>query len=87
MTKRSDLNEYDELLLADGLETAFIGVGSQYPGSEVAVYDIDKAVQAIANNDGVTHEEALEHFEFNTLCAHVGPLTPIFIRTMTPLED
>ena len=29
--------------------------------------------------DGMTEEEAIEYFEYNTLAANMGPMTPIFI--------
>ena len=33
------------------------------------------------NRDGMSHEEAVEFFEFNTKGAYLGPNTPIFIDT------
>lgn len=29
---------------------------------------------------GMSDEEAIEYLEYNTFCAYVGPLTPIFCR-------
>ncbi len=70
-------------LLANGLESAFLGsVYSTALGVELAVYDIDKCI-AIFENDGMTHEEAVEYFYFNVACAHVGITTPLFLQTQT----
>jgi len=77
----------EAVLLADGLEEAFVGVGERWHESEdggatrlvVAVYDIDKCIEVLMR-DGMSHEEADEFFVFNTLGAYVGPQTPIFIR-------
>lgn len=69
-----------EILLADGFEDALIGITEYGPGREqLAVYDRDKCVEVLMTRDGMTDEEAVEFFEFNTLGAWVGEKTPLFL--------
>ena len=70
------------MMLANGLEDAFMGVAHRYGFSEpVAAYDREKCIE-ILMRDGGTREEVEEYFEFNTLGAWVGEGTPIFVQTM-----
>ena len=70
-----------EALLADGLEAGFIGYTANHHHAVVAVYNYDKCVQALVDRDGMTHEEADEFLEFNTLGAYVGENGPLYVRT------
>jgi len=66
------------ILLADGLDEAFIGIGWQF-NTPLAVYDRDKCME-ILESQGMTTEEAQEYFYFNTQGAYVGEQTPIFLE-------
>lgn len=66
------------ILLADGLDEAFIGIGWQF-NTPLAVYDRDKCME-ILESQGMTPEEAQEYFYYNTQGAYVGEQTPIFIE-------
>ena len=44
------------------------------------VYDRNKMVDILIEDEGMTHEDAIEHLEFNTYCAYVGEKTPIYIQ-------
>lgn len=78
------------VLLADGFDAAFIGIGERYHeliggGVEripVAIYSIDKCIEVLME-DGMSYEDADEYLSFNTLNAYVGVQTPIFVRVMT----
>lgn len=72
----------DNVLLADGLDDAFVGVGSAFGGMPCAVYDKDKVIEILMTRDGMTHDEAWEFFDFNIAGAYVGEATPIFINLM-----
>ena len=67
----------EDLLLADGLDAAFIGTGERCGQPNVAVYDRDKCINILAEN--MSYEEAVEYFEFNVAGAWVGEQTPIFV--------
>lgn len=66
-----------ECMAADGLEEALIGYVERFGMEPVALYDRDKCLE-IFMKDGLTEEEAIEHFEFNVRGAWVGETTPAF---------
>lgn len=68
-----------EMLLADGLEDAFIGVTSNHHHAQVAVYSHEKCIKIFIDRDGMSEEEAEEFFQFNTLGAYVGKHGPLFV--------
>lgn len=76
--------EDEGLLLADGYEPAFVGVGVSAGRKLVAVYDIDECIRVLMERDGMEYEEAEEFFSFNTLGAYVGEQTPLFINRRQP---
>ena len=72
------LQEVDPgILQADGLEDALIGICHQFGRPAVAAYDYDKVIE-ILKSQSMTHEEAVEFFEFNIVGAWVGEYTPVF---------
>lgn len=78
----SDQNEA-ELLIADGLDAAIVGVGRRCGQPDVVVYSIPKAVECL-EKQGMTREEAEEYLEFNSIGAWVGDKTPVW---MTPIGE
>lgn len=71
-------NPHIQILLADGFEEAFIGVGYQF-NKTIAVYDKAKCHTILMQRDGMTLDEAAEFLEFNCIGAYVGPQTPVFM--------
>ena len=69
----------EDMLLADGFEAAFIGIGERCGQPDVAVYDRDKCLEILQSDQGMRYEEAEEFFEFNVLGAWVGEQTPMFV--------
>lgn len=76
------------VLLADGFEHCFVGLGQQFSSPPVAVYDRDACVALLMARDGMSAEDAEEFFAFNVAGAYVGPQTPMFLRAFpsTPVE-
>lgn len=72
------IGEDESVLLADGFENAFIGIGQQF-GKPISVYDRGKCIR-ILEEQGMSPEEAEEYFSFNTEGAWVGEQTPIFLE-------
>ena len=71
-----------DLLLATGLEKAFLGIVMRFCMTEpVAAYDYETCIQTF-EADGMTRDEAIEYFEFNVIGAWVGEQTPMFIESM-----
>jgi len=71
-----------QVLLADGLEDAFVGIGSAFNAAPVAIYNRDKVIEILMARDGMTIDEAYEFFDFNIAGAYVGESTPIFMSVM-----
>ena len=65
------------MLIANGFEKAFIGVGTQF-NKEVAVYDKSKCIDILAED--MSHDEAHEFFEYNVVGSYVGECTPVFVE-------
>lgn len=77
-----DEEQAKEILFADGLEDALIGVTTSWDSSGErpirAVYDGPKVIAILVQRD-MNEEEAMEYFEFNIAGAYVGKNTPIFV--------
>lgn len=71
-----------EVVVADGLDDAFIGVGTTFNSVPIAVYDKDKIIQILMTRDVMTYEEAWEFFEYNIAGAYVGESTPMYVSVM-----
>ena len=70
------------MLLADGLEEAFLGVGRRFGQKDVAVYSIPKAIDLLVTRDGMSAEDAEEYLECNSIGAWVGDETPLWLESM-----
>lgn len=68
-----------ELLCADGFDDAIVGIGERFT-SVFVVYDFDKVIATLMTRDGMSHEDAMEWYEFNIVGAWVGDNTPCFLR-------
>lgn len=68
-----------DALLADGLESAIIGYTVNHHHPNVAVYSYQKCIEALVARDGMTHEEADEFLQVNTLGAYVGENGPLYV--------
>lgn len=73
-----------DALMADGFEEAIIGMADRCGQPMLVVYDVEKCIEILVARDGMSEEEALEFFEFNTLGSWVGEGTPLFLWTMPP---
>ena len=64
-----------EALFADGFDNAILGYSSDCR----VIYSVDQIVETLVERDGMTHDEAIEFFNFNIECAYVGEYTPIYM--------
>jgi len=71
-------DEQNHILLADGFDEAFLGVGCSCGGKNVAIYDRAKCIRILERD--MSNTEAEEYFCFNTEGAYVGDYTPIFMH-------
>lgn len=72
-----DISEDEQVVLANGFEDAFVGIGRQF-GKPVAIYDREKCINILCKD--MSFEDAEEYFSFNTEGAWVGEATPIFMN-------
>lgn len=74
----------DNILLADGLDEAFLGLAHRdgEHGKQVAVYGIYSCIYTLQWSNKWTWEEAEEYFHHNTRWTYVGEYTPMFIEEM-----
>jgi hypothetical protein len=70
------IGDEESVLLADGFESAFIGVAYQF-NTPFAVYDREKCIEILMKD--MTHEEAEEYFQYNVQGAYVGENTTAFL--------
>ena len=70
----------NECVLADGYESALIGITEG--SNPVAVYDTDECIRCLMEEDEerFSQEDAMEFFYYNTVGSYVGEKTPIFIK-------
>jgi hypothetical protein len=66
-----------EMLFADGLDDAITG----YTTKGCAVYSIDAIIDILVS-EGMTEEDAFDHFYYNIDGSYVGEFTPIYINTI-----
>jgi hypothetical protein len=73
------LDAYPEhnFLLADGFETAIVGVEET---SMKIIYSVNKCIDILMKRDNMDEEDAIEFFEFNTRNSFVGDQTPIWMN-------
>jgi hypothetical protein len=67
----------EEFLKADGFDNAIIGVE---PNTMRLVYNRDKMVEILIEDEKMDEIDAIEYLEYNTWNAHVGDKTPIYIE-------
>ncbi|QDP42971.1 hypothetical protein HWC53_gp118 [Bacillus phage vB_BmeM-Goe8] len=75
----------EEMLFANGFDDAIIGYIQRAGGVPVALYDTSLCI-AILVKEGMSEEDALEHFDYNVVGSYVGENTPVF-ATLLSRED
>ena len=69
----------DGLLIANGLDAAYLGYIERTNEPRVAVYDMEKCIQVFMEDEGMSREEAEEWFDYNVAGAYVGAQTPAYL--------
>jgi hypothetical protein len=72
------MGDDEKILLADGLENAFMGIGRQFH-HPVAIYSYKKVIKTLMRSK-MSHEEAVEYFDYNIAGAFIGDQTPVFLQ-------
>jgi hypothetical protein len=72
-----------KILLADGFDEAFLGIGENSEGNPVAVYSIEKCLDILEQQFKDEEDpigDAIDFFEFNVKGSYVGEFTPMFVN-------
>lgn len=67
----------ENFFIADGFDDAVIGYANDFTPFRL-VYSVSKCIEILKDRDGMSDEEALEYFTYNTSGAWVGENTPIW---------
>lgn len=88
-TVETALAELDakETLFMDGLDNAIIGIGQQYGGPTLVIYDEQQIVQELVDGQEMDIEEAIEYYYVNIKHAYYGAGTPIIVESLQALEQ
>jgi len=68
----------EDALVMDGYNDCVIGILERFGMESIVLYDKDKVLGKLVD-DGCTHEEALEFYEYNQLGSWMGDTTPGFL--------
>lgn len=68
-----------ESLLADGFESAFVGVACRPGQPPLAAYSYQRAIDVLIKRDSLSYEEAQEWLDFNVVSAWAGEHTPLWL--------
>jgi hypothetical protein len=72
-------DENPDALFAEGFDDAIVGVVRRCGQPTIVGYDVDSCVSTLMDRDGMSHDEAIEYLEFNTVGAWCGENTPAWI--------
>lgn len=84
MQSRSQIVDFCErggievLFLPSEFDVAIIGLSVKFNEYSV-LYDSVKCIECLMLLDSMTHDEAIEYFEFNITGSYVGSNTPTFL--------
>ena len=67
----------EKMLFADGFDKAIIGVG-HIQSKRIVAYDAKRCIKILMKD--MTHNDAVEYFDFNVIGAYVGDYTPVFLE-------
>lgn len=71
------LLEDEECLVADGFDRAVIGI--TFGANARTVYSVAKIIDVLVNEEEMSVEDAIEHFEYNIAGSHMGDKTPVYV--------
>ena len=77
----AEMKEHNEkALMFDGFDEAYIGPATRCGQPTLAAYSYTKCIEILMRDNKMSHEGAVEYYEFNTVDAWVGENTPIIIH-------
>jgi len=77
----------EEALIMDGFDDCIVGILERFGIDQpIVVYDREKVIAKLMSEDGLTHEEALDHYYYNQVGGWHGEKTPAFLIKMPENE-
>jgi hypothetical protein len=68
----------------NGFDDAIVGIGRRCGEPEMLIYSEDKVLTILMERDGMSREEAREHYLINIREAYINEDTPIFMTDKEP---
>lgn len=82
---REYIASYDpEIMLLDPphqFDKCVVGIARRCGMEDCAVYDAEMVIAAL-EEEGMSHEDAVEWYDFNIEGAYLGPKTPLFLSRL-----
>jgi len=72
-----------ELVLVEGFEEAFIGVGIRRDGSNVTIYSLSVAVDILSEREGLDRDAARRVLYHRARDTGFGEASPVWVEEMT----
>jgi hypothetical protein len=73
---------FEGMLKVDGFDDCVIGICQRSAHEDILAYSADKIVDKLMKLDGMSKDEAWEHFYYNIESAWMGDTTPCFICSL-----
>jgi hypothetical protein len=70
----------EEILKADGFDNCILGYEYNWDGNIRLIYSVKAMLEELVVSEGMTDEDAIEHFEYNIRGGYVGEKTPIWCQ-------
>jgi hypothetical protein len=74
-----------DAVLLDGLDEALVGAGCIAGGQALAVYDQGAILDTLMERDGMTEQDAWDHYGYNIESLYAGSGTPLIIVLVNDL--
>ena len=76
---KSNKHDVESIIVLEGLTDAVVGISERWGEVPKLVYDKDLIMDILIDNEGMTEDEAIEHFYYNILGMYMGEGTPVYI--------
>jgi hypothetical protein len=75
-----DMFPESEILKCEGYDDCILGFDYNWDGNIRLIYSVKAILDKMVKEDGLSDEEAIEHFEFNFRGSYLGEKTPIWCQ-------
>ena len=76
MNKLLDIDDAYGAIKLDGFDNCIIGIAEEFGNGPRIIYSKEKIIEKL--KEEMTHEEALEYYDYNILGGYFGEQNPIF---------